>query len=78
MTVMIHYSNSLSGKISKRPIDTVKVDNTVSKMLFDTVVHVFTRVNLDVKQCKTQGYEGSANMSVHKTEFGAKVRKKAH
>ena len=75
MIVVIWYVNSLSGKISERTIGMVKVDNTTSQMLFDAVVHVLARVNLDVKQCKAQGYDEAANMSDHKTGLAARFKK---
>ena len=48
MIVMIRYFNSLTDKILERTIITVKVN--YSRKLFNTVVHMFSRVNLDVKQ----------------------------
>ena len=73
--MVIRYINSLSGKISERTIGTVKVNDTTSHFLFDTVVYVLARVNLDVKQYRAQGYDGATNMSGHKTGISARVNK---
>ena len=74
MTVDNRYVNSISGKILERTIGTVKVDNTTSQMLFDTVVNVLSRVSLDVTQCRAYGYDGAANMRDHKTGLAARVK----
>ena len=47
--VVIQYVNYLTGRILERTTGTVKVDNTTSEKFSDTVVHVLSLVNLDVK-----------------------------
>ena len=72
--VVIQYVNSLTSKILERIIGTAKVDIVTSNRLFDTVVHILSRANLDMKQCRAQGYDGAANMSGHKTGLAARVK----
>ena len=74
MIVVFRYVNSLSGKISERTMVMVKVDNTNSQMLFDTVARVLARVKLDMKQYRVQEYDGATNMSGRKTRLVATVK----
>ena len=74
MTIVIRYVNCLDGKISERTIGTVKVDDTGSENLFNTIVNVLSRVKLNVKQSRAQGYDGASNMSGHLSGLAARVK----
>ena len=74
MAVVIRYVSSTSGKISERTIGTVKVGDTTSIELFNSVVEVLKRVNLQVSESRAQGYDGASNMSGHLTGLAARVK----
>ena len=77
MTVVIRYVSSTSGKISERTIGTVRVNNTCSEDLFNTVTTVLARVNLRLSQARGQAYDGASNMSGHLTGLASRVKEES-
>ena len=74
MAIAIRYVNCTSGKISESTIGTVSVPNTSSEYLYKKVVQVLKRVQLDVKGCRGQGYDGASNMSGYLSGLAARVK----
>ena len=73
MTIVIRYVNCTSGKISERTIGTVSFLNTSSEYLYKKVVEILKRVQLDVKGCRGQGYDGASNMSGYLSRLAARI-----